>query len=71
MQKEDDLRALIEKPSKGYSELKRLLLLLRKNQIRQSDVAFEAGLRLIKNHRSRLGVECNPITHGILDQWFQ
>lgn len=58
MQKDEDLRQLIEKPSKGFGDLKRLLFILRKNQIRQSDVALEAGLKLIKNHRSRLGHEC-------------
>mmetsp|Transcript_32142 Transcript_32142/g.37069 ORF Transcript_32142/g.37069 Transcript_32142/m.37069 type:complete len:293 (-) Transcript_32142:162-1040(-) len=66
MQKEDELRQLIIKPSKGFGDLKRLLYLLRKNQIRQSDVAYEAGVRLIKQYRSRLGAEYYIILEQVL-----
>lgn len=58
MEKEDELKQLVDKQSKGFNDLKRILYILRKNQIRQSDVCLEAGIKLVKNYKSRLGAEC-------------
>ena len=58
MERGDELTQLIAKKAKSYKDLKRILYLIRKNNLRMPDVEFESGIDLITAFRSRLGTEC-------------
>jgi hypothetical protein len=49
---------IVLKNSTGLSALKKVIVFLRKNSIRLPEVIMEAGLKLLKNHKGKLGDEC-------------
>jgi len=48
---------IVLKNSTGLSALKKVIVFLRKNSIRLPEVIMEAGLKLLKNHKGKLGDE--------------
>ena len=49
------LMQLIDKKNKGFNDLKSIIMSIRLNSFKLSDVVIEYGLKLIRNYKGRLG----------------
>ena len=58
MEVHSQLLSLLNKKSKNFEDKKKIVFLIKENDLRMHDVSIEYGLDLLKNYKSKLGYDC-------------
>ena len=59
MEEQQKLMKILDKKKKSFSDLKSIIMNIRLNNFSFPDAVVEFGLQLIRNHKGKLGDECN------------